>query len=133
MTVEFHNRQPAASPFLLACASCSGRTGAADAVLLRVLGITLQGEAVTHACGPFPLTWHVRCCHIPVQLRPALPRIPQPLSARISLPLGGRQTPSDQQRTARLLVVLLLEPGMQILPMCVRSCSKQPQHCSLRE
>lgn len=126
MTVEFHNRQPAASPFLLACASCSGRTGAADAVLL-------WGEAVTHAHGPFPLMWHVRCCHIPVQLRPAPPRIPQPLSARISLPLGGRQTPSDQQRTARLLVVLLLEPGMQILPMCVRSCSKQPQHCSLRE
>lgn len=63
--------------------------GAADAVLLNVFGITLRGEAVTHTRGPFPLTWHVRCCHIPVQLRPAPPRIPQPLSARISLPLGG--------------------------------------------
>lgn len=62
------------------CLGGAERAGAADAVLLHVLGITLLGEAVSHmpmGLSPSHGTRHVHYCSVPAQLRPALLCIPR--------------------------------------------------------
>lgn len=72
---------------------------AAGAVLLRVLGITLRGEAATHARGPFPLTWHWARALLPRPCTAASsPAAYPPASVSTHQPALGRTT--DPKRSA---------------------------------
>lgn len=91
--------------------------GVADAVLLQVLEITLQGEAVSRmpmGFSPSRGTRHVHYCSVPAQLHPTLlcmHRVSQCASAT------GRTREASAKRPVSLKRFLLLKAGIQILQL----------------